>query len=98
MGFEVSTQNGELTITIDSSILNYAKVENIRDIIKNSIAKNVVLTFTSQMAVLPSSLIGTILKLIHVDEKNITINTTNDDFIEMLKAFQLDTILTVNRI
>lgn len=98
MSFEIVTNEGKLEIIIASNILNYAKVENIRDTIKDSMAKEVVLTFTNEMAVLPSSLIGTILKLIHVDNKSITINTTNDDFIEMLKAFQLDTIITVNRI
>ncbi|MGM0622622.1 MAG: hypothetical protein ACQESH_01245 [Campylobacterota bacterium] len=98
MAFEVSTQEGKLTIDISSNILNYAKVENIRDVIKQSVAKEVVLNFTNEMAVLPSSLIGTLLKLIHVDNKSITINTTNEDFIEMLKAFQLDTIITVNKI
>lgn len=98
MSFKVSTSQGRLEIIIESNILNYAKVENIRDTIRNSMAKEVILTFTNQMAVLPSSLIGTILKLIHVDNKKITINTTNDDFIEMLKAFQLDTIISVNKI
>jgi|GEM_PF-6420290 hypothetical protein len=98
MSFEIFAEEGKLEITINSTILNYAKVENIRDAIKNSMAKEVVLTFTSEMAVLPSSLIGTILKLIHVDNKSITINTINDDFVEMLKAFQLDTIITVNKI
>jgi len=98
MSFEITTDSGKMQIVIDSNILNYAKVENIRDAIKESIAKEVVLTFTNEMAVLPSSLIGTLLKLIHVDNKKITINTANDDFIEMLKAFQLDTIITVNKI
>lgn len=98
MSFEISTNDGKLEIVIQSNILNYAKVENIRDTIKESMAQEVVITFTNEMAVLPSSLIGTILKLIHVDNKKITINTTNDDFIDMLKAFQLDTIITVHKI
>ncbi len=98
MDFTVTQNDGSLEITIETNMMNYAKVENLRDTIKSSDAQTVVLNFTDQMAVLPSSLIGTLLKLIHVDSKKIIINTTNEDFIEMLKAFHLDSIITVNKI
>lgn len=98
MDFTVTQNDGSLEITIETNMMNYAKVESLRDTIKSSDAQTVVLNFTNQMAVLPSSLIGTLLKLIHVDSKKIIINTTNEDFIEMLKAFHLDSIITVNKI
>jgi hypothetical protein len=98
MDFTVTQSDASLEITIETNMMNYSKVESLRDTIKNSAAQTVILNFTNQMAVLPSSLIGTLLKLIHVDGKAIVINTSNEDFIEMLKAFHLDSIITVNKI
>ncbi len=98
MDFDVSTANGSLHITIKNSILNYSHIETIRNTIKKDPSQNVILQFTNDTAVLPSSLIGTLLKLIHVDEKHITIITGNEDFVEMLKAFRLDSIMEVKKI
>ena len=98
MSYKINNLGSSLIIEIDNPIMSFLEVQDVREAIKSSNLNSIVLNFTNSTAMIPSSLIGTLLKLVHVDGKSVVIKTISEDLVEMLRAFKIDGIIKVEKI
>lgn len=84
------------TLTIIGNIKNISDISDIKNKLR-SIQGDQVQIITKELTVLTSDIIGTLLRMVNQDRKNITITTDSDSFLQLLERLKLTDILSVRK-
>lgn len=84
------------TIQIKGNVKHIQDNQTLKDALR-SIQGDQITIQTRDVTVLTSEVIGTLVKLINVDKKKISIVTDNDNFIDLLSKLHLNTVIDIKK-
>ena len=93
MNIKVENNN----IIIEGLVRGNSEVAEIKSIVSNTTSKNIVIVFQDSY-VIPSSLIGYLLKSIHDDKIDLSVKVKQHELYELLDRLNLISALKVSRI